>query len=106
MSCGAVIVLRRKEPGMVRPYKAWGYPVTPTVFVLFALWLLYNTAREQPGDVAMSTLLILAGLPLYWWQRRLDTRGAAASERCKSDVVAVCEKHSYRVSSNPTWARY
>ncbi len=78
MSCGAVIVLRRKEPGMVRPYKAWGYPVTPIVFILFALWLLYNTAREQPGDVAMSTLLILAGLPLYWWQRRLATRVAAA----------------------------
>jgi len=78
MSCGAVIVLRRKEPGMVRPYKAWGYPVTPIVFILFALWLLYNTAREQPVDVAMSTLLILAGLPLYWWQRRLATRVAAA----------------------------
>src|SRR6266702_1434389 len=78
MSCGAVIVLRRKEPGMVRPYKAWGYPVTPIVFILFALWLLYNTAREQPVDVAISTLLILAGLPLYWWQRRLATRVAAA----------------------------
>src|SRR5437667_318949 len=78
MSCGAVIVLRRKEPGMARPYKAWGYPVTPIVFILFALWLLYNTAREQPVDVAMSTLLILAGLPLYWWQRRLATRVAAA----------------------------
>src|SRR2546427_337988 len=78
MSCGAVIVLRRKEPGLVRPYKAWGYPVTPIVFILFALWLLYNTAREQPVDVAMSTLLILAGLPLYWWQRRLATRVAAA----------------------------
>src|SRR6266571_2866171 len=77
MSCGAVIVLRRKEPGMVRPYKAWGYPVTPIVFILFALWLLYNTAREQPGDVAMSTLLILAGLPLYWWQRRRAARVAA-----------------------------
>src|SRR2546427_4308046 len=32
---------------------SWGYPVTPIVFILFALWLLYNTAREQPGDVAM-----------------------------------------------------
>src|SRR3989475_338440 len=76
MSCGAVIVLRRKEPGLVRPYKAWGYPVTPIVFILFALWLLYNTAREQPVDVAMSTLLVLAGLPLYWWQRRPAARAA------------------------------
>jgi APA family basic amino acid/polyamine antiporter len=63
---------------MVRPYKAWGYPVTPIVFILFALWLLYNTAREQPADVAMSTLLVLAGLPLYWWQRRLAARVATA----------------------------
>jgi len=47
MSCGAVIVLRRKEPAMVRPYKAWGYPVTPIVFILFAVWLLYNTARNS-----------------------------------------------------------
>jgi APA family basic amino acid/polyamine antiporter len=77
MSCGAVILLRRKAPDMVRPYRAWGYPITPIVFILFALWLLYNTAREQPMDVAMSTLLVLAGLPLYWWQRRAASRVAA-----------------------------
>src|SRR5438128_2079991 len=40
MSSGAVIVLRRKEPGMVRPYQAWGYPVAPIGFVLIALCLL------------------------------------------------------------------
>src|SRR5438128_2704352 len=40
--------------------------------------IVLTAARVQPGDVAMSTLLILAGLPLYWWQRRLATRVAAA----------------------------
>lgn len=73
MSCGAVIRLRRKAPELVRPYRAWGYPVTPVVFILFSLWLVFNTAKEDPADTLMSALLILAGLPLYWWQRRMST---------------------------------
>jgi len=60
MSCGAVIVLRRKEPAWCA-LQGVGYPVTPIVFILFALWLLYNTPREQPGVVAMSTLLVSPG---------------------------------------------
>jgi APA family basic amino acid/polyamine antiporter len=73
MSCGAVIRLRRKAPDLVRPYRAWGYPFTPVVFILFSLWLVFNTAKEDPADTLMSALLILAGLPLYWWQRRMST---------------------------------
>jgi len=79
MSCGAVIRLRRKAPDLVRPYRAWGYPVTPIVFILFSLWLVFNTAKEQPGDTAMSALLILVGLPLYWWQRAGARRLKTAS---------------------------
>jgi APA family basic amino acid/polyamine antiporter len=70
MSCGAVIRLRRKAPDLPRPYRAWGYPVTPILFILFSLWLVFNTAREDPADTLMSALLILIGLPLYWWVRR------------------------------------
>src|SRR5437762_6961502 len=71
MSCGAVLRLRRTAPDLPRPYKTWGYPVTPVVFILFSLWLVFNTAREQPADAAMSAVLILAGLPLYFfWRRR------------------------------------
>jgi len=69
MSCGAVLRLRRTAPHLPRPYKTWGYPVTPIVFILFSLWLVFNTAREQPADAAMSAVLILAGLPLYFWRR-------------------------------------
>src|SRR5256885_15626025 len=67
MPGGAVIRLRHAARDLPRPYKTWGYPVTPIVFILFALWLVFNTAREQPVDAAMSAVLILAGLPLYWW---------------------------------------
>ena len=69
MSCGAVLRLRRTAPDLARPYRTWGYPVTPIVFILFSLWLVFNTARAQPADTAMSALLIVAGLPLYFWRR-------------------------------------
>ena len=79
MSCGAVIRLRRRAPDLPRPYKTWGYPVTPIVFIVFSLWLVFNTAREQPADAAMSAVLILAGLPLYWSRGRAARREAAPS---------------------------
>src|SRR5436309_164837 len=73
MSCGAVLRLRHKAAALVRPYRTWGYPVTPIVFILFSLWLVINTAREQPRDAAAGAALILAGLPIYFLRR-----GAAA----------------------------
>ena len=73
MSCGAVLRLRHKAADLVRPYKTWGYPVTPVLFILFSLWLVINTAREQPRDAVAGAALILAGLPIYFLRR-----GAAA----------------------------
>src|SRR5207237_6114617 len=74
MSCGAVLRLRRTAPDLARPYRTWGYPVTPIVFILFSVWLVFNTARAQPADTAMSALLIVAGLPLYFLRRSSPRR--------------------------------
>jgi amino acid transporter len=69
MSCGAVLWLRYTVPELVRPYKAWGFPVTPVVFIVFSVWLVINTALAEPRSTAEGAVLILAGLPFYWWQR-------------------------------------
>ena len=69
MSAGAVILLRHTAADMPRPYRTWGYPVTPLVFVLFSVWLIWNTAQEQLFDFAVGMALILAGLPWYWWRK-------------------------------------
>src|SRR5213596_3668770 len=74
MSCGAVLRLRHKAAALVRPYRTWGYPVTPIVFILFSLWLVINTAREQPRDAAAGAALILAGLPIYFLRRGAAVR--------------------------------
>jgi APA family basic amino acid/polyamine antiporter len=71
LGCGAVMRLRRTAPQVARPYRTWGYPVTPIVFIAFALWLVGNTIRELPRESAVGAGLILCGLPGYWyWKGR------------------------------------
>ena len=56
--------------GDARPYRTWGYPVTPVVFILFSGYLILNTIREAPGDAVIGAALLLAGLPVNWYCRR------------------------------------
>jgi len=62
--------LRRKQPEAERPYRAFGYPVIPALYVLAALaislvLLFYKTATSYPG-----LLIVLAGVPaFFFWQR-------------------------------------
>jgi APA family basic amino acid/polyamine antiporter len=66
----ALFRLRRTEPEMERPYRCWGYPWIPGVFVLGALALTVNLWLERPGRSTIGLLVILAGLPFYrWWQK-------------------------------------
>jgi APA family basic amino acid/polyamine antiporter len=65
--CGAVIRLRRRRTDLPRPYRAWGYPVTPILFIGFSVWLVANTIRVDPVDSAVAAGLILVGLPIYFY---------------------------------------
>ncbi len=64
-----VFILRRKMPDAHRPYKVWGYPIVPAIFILFCLYLLYNTIATRPREAAIGMILILAGIPVYLWLR-------------------------------------
>ena len=70
MSCAAVIILRKKRPEMKRPYKTPGYPYIPIIFILFAVFLIFNTILEAPRDAAVGAGIILAGLPLYFYWKK------------------------------------
>lgn len=74
MSCGAVIILRRRTPQMARPYKTWGYPATPIVFIIFSIWLVANTIIEAPRDAAVGAGIIILGLPVYFYWKRQKMR--------------------------------
>jgi len=66
-----LIVLRWKHPELRRPYRVIGYPFVPAAFVLVALALLYSTLVTYPRESGLGLVLIIAGLPFYfYWIRR------------------------------------
>lgn len=61
-----VFILRKKMPDTPRPYKVWGYPVIPALFILFCIVLIVNTIYSRPREACIGLVLILIGVPLYW----------------------------------------
>ncbi len=70
LATAAVFILRRKEPQAPRPYRTWGYPVVPVLFMLAAGLVLYYTFRENLRNSITGSLLIVAGIPLFWFFAR------------------------------------
>ena len=70
----SVIVLRKKMPDAVRPYKAWGYPYATLLFVAIAGWFLYNTLVEDTRNATIGIVLLLVSLPLYFYWTRKNIR--------------------------------
>jgi len=71
MATAAVFVLRRKRPDLPRPYRTLGYPVVPLLFLAGAAILEISTLLDQPVPAIRGILLILLGLPFYfYWRRR------------------------------------
>ncbi len=63
----SVFVFRRKYPDAERPYKAFGYPLVPVLFLLVAGWLLVTTMMSNPQQSFIGIFLILLGLPVYYY---------------------------------------
>jgi APA family basic amino acid/polyamine antiporter len=71
---GAVIVMRRKAPATERPYRTFGYPVVPSIYILLALLLVIDLAILKPGTSGIGYLLALTGIPIYFlWRGRART---------------------------------
>ena len=62
-----VFILRRKMPDAHRPYKVWGYPVIPAIFIIFCIGLFFNTIITRPREAIMGVILILSGIPVYFF---------------------------------------
>ena len=76
----AMFRLRKTEPDLPRPYRCWGYPWVPGIFVAGALALTFNIWLERPGRSSIGLLLILAGLPFYRrWAKGLKANAGLES---------------------------
>jgi len=68
---GALFRLRSTMPERPRPYRTWGYPVVPAVFILGSLAFVANTLVERPTQSLLGLGLVALGLPAYWYWARL-----------------------------------
>jgi APA family basic amino acid/polyamine antiporter len=69
---GAVFVFRWREPNAVRPYKTWGYPVVPGLFILTTIGLIATTIYNYPVRSVIGLVIIAAGLPVYFYFARAN----------------------------------
>jgi APA family basic amino acid/polyamine antiporter len=66
-----VFILRKREPDAERPYRVWGYPIVPALFVLFCATLIVVTCFTHPREAGLGVILMLTGVPFYlYWNRK------------------------------------
>ena len=76
----ALLRLRWKEPSLVRPYRVWGYPFTPLIFLVAAIALTVNLWTVRPVRSSIGLMVILAGVPFYYRWRKGQLTGAEKGE--------------------------
>jgi APA family basic amino acid/polyamine antiporter len=89
LTIAGIFVLRSKRPDADRPYKAFGYPVVPALYIVGASIILvvlfvYQTATTWPG-----LIIILTGVPVYFIWRRVGVPAAATADDDDDDLAAA-----------------
>ena len=68
---------RRREPQRERPYRVWGYPLVPIVFALSSAYIVINQIVHDPLESALGLLMVLAGLPIYYFWLRTPSSSSS-----------------------------
>jgi APA family basic amino acid/polyamine antiporter len=72
LTTAALFVFRRRMPEADRPYRAWGYPIIPVLFLGVTGWLIVNTFVATPAQALTGAGFMALGVPFYWyWSRQL-----------------------------------
>ena len=75
-----VIVLRLRRPDLPRPYRTWGYPVTPLIFLGVTGFMLYHVLADKPTESFAGLALLSAGLIVYFISVKLRRTGAVPGD--------------------------
>ena len=77
LTVASVFVFRRTRPDAPRPFRTWGYPITPALFVIAAIAIVASVIRVSPVQSAIGAGLMIAGMPaFYYWKSRLPAPGS------------------------------
>jgi len=67
-----VFVLRARQPDLPRPYKTWGYPITPLIYIALTVFTLFFIVKTNPAKAMFALLIILSGAAFYWISERAN----------------------------------
>jgi len=71
LAVAAVFVLRRTRPDLPRPYRTWGYPMVPLLFLAASVGMVANALWTDPANTGVTFGIVLAGVPVYLaWRAR------------------------------------
>ena len=74
MTVIGIFILRKKFPDMERPYKVWGYPFIPAVYILVSVAFIIYIFIGDIRNSGMGLIIVLTGIPIYWYSRRKKNR--------------------------------
>jgi len=74
LTVAGVILLRFRQPNLERPYKTWGYPITPIVYMLVTGWMMFFVIKNEPQITIAGIATLLAGLLLYFINKMFDNQ--------------------------------
>jgi len=75
LAVAGVFILRRRRPDLVRPYRVWGYPWIPAVFLAASAFMVLNALFTDPRNSGITFAIILAGVPMFWLRGWMLRRG-------------------------------
>ena len=71
MTVLGLFVLRMRKPKLDRPYKVWGYPFTPAIFIILNIWILFYTFKTQPFESLIGFGIVITSIGLYFFGNML-----------------------------------
>jgi len=70
LTVSALFYLRKTKPNLPRPYKAWGYPVLPVLFIAVVLWMVCSEAMHDVTAAVAGIAMVSLGVPFYFLFKR------------------------------------
>jgi amino acid transporter len=80
LAVAAVFVLRRSRPDLERPYRTWGYPVVPVLFLLASVGMVVNALVTDPVNTGITLGIIVVGVPVYYAWKAFKGTDAVGGE--------------------------
>lgn len=74
LTIGGIFILRKKKPDAERPYKAWGYPVVPALYIILAFSICLDLLICLPRDAVPGLIIVLLGIPVYFLQKKFGRK--------------------------------